>query len=214
VSRPPEGEPFLAWFRDLGCWLTDVAEAPVNRLAERERSRAVDAGVRALADRLRDERPARIIVVLRRIAPAVRAAARLAGLDDGAIDVLPFPVRQWRPVFVRQLGGIVEDVLGARQSTGSASGHAAGTSGAHAVAESTPEYRSPRLHDVMAEVLRRHANAWMKASAIAGEIAAEDLWRRPSDGEPPPASQVGARARQDPGVFQVSDLGIRLRDRG
>jgi predicted transcriptional regulator len=213
VSHPPEGQAFLAWFRDSGCWLTDIAETPVNWLAEPEWSQVVDDGVRTLADLLRDARPMRVIVVFRRVAPAVRKAARLAGLDDRTIDVLPFPIRQWRAVFVRQLAGIIEDVLGARRPDTPASGHAAEASSAHALAERTTEYGSRLLHDAMVDVLRRHGNAWMTATEIAREIAADDLWRRPTDGDHPPASQVRARARQYADVFQVTDLGIRLRDR-
>jgi predicted nucleotidyltransferase len=65
----------------------------------------------------------------------------------------------------------------------------------------------------MADVLRGHGNAWMRASAVAREIADSDLWRRPSDGRHPTASQISARARagQYAGLFQTSDLGIRLR---
>jgi len=74
-------------------------------------------------------------------------------------------------------------------------------------------YDTPGLHSVMADVLRGHGNAWMKASAIAHEIADADLWRRPSDGRHPPASQISARSRAGryAALFQTSDLGIRLR---
>lgn len=207
---PPEGDAFLAWFRELGCWLVDLADQPVNRSAAGDRVRAVDAGVPSLATTIRQTDPTRIVVVLRRIAPAVRRAARFAGFDDRAIDVLPFPVRQWRPVFVDQLAGIAADVLDLRAG----SSRAIGDPGAgEAVAESKAEYGSKLLHEVIAEILRRHDNAWMKATAIAREIADGDLWRRPSDGAHPPPSQVSARARSRSyaGLFQVGDLGIRLR---
>jgi hypothetical protein len=210
VASPPEGEAFLAWFRDLGCWLVDLADHPVNREPEARRVSAAEAGVGALSGILRDTRPERVIVVLRRIAPAVRRAARDAGLDDGAIDVLPFPTRQWRPVYVDQLAGIVAQALGRTPGRSEAPPGRAPAAG-HAVAEDRAGYGAPTLHEVVADVLRRNGNPWLKASAIAREIAAGDLWRRPGDGGHPSGSQVSARARRYPDLFQTSDVGIRLR---
>ena len=80
-----------------------------------------------------------------------------------------------------------------------------------AVAESAGNYGTPGLHEVMAAVLRRNDNAWLKAARMAAEIERSDLWRRPSDGGNPPARQISAGARRYPHLFQVSDLGIRLR---
>ncbi len=211
IARPPEGAAFLSWFRDLGCWLVDLADRPANRSAPTERAGAVDAGVPALARTLRELRPERVLVVLRRIAPAVRAAAREADFDEQAIDVLPFPTRQWRPAYVRQLAGIVGAILGRASTATDAPGRRPAPGRRRAIAEATVDYGAPHLHDVMAEVLRGHLDAWVKASAIAREIAEADLWRRPSDGRHPAGSQISARARQYPGLFQTSDLGIRLR---
>lgn len=207
VADPPEGEAFLTWFQELGCWLVDLADRPVNRSAAAERTRAVDAGIPALARTIRELQPARILVVLRRIAPAVRRAARVAGFDDRAIDVLPFPTRQWRPVYVDQLAGMLPEVLGSETPS------SAPWPQRRAIAEQASDYGSPGLHTVIASVLRGHGNAWMKSSAIAREIADADLWRRPSDGRHPPPSQISARARARPyaDLFQTSDLGIRLR---
>jgi len=213
VADPPEREAFLAWFQELGCCLVDLADHPVDRSAAAERTRAVDAGIPALARTIREVQPARVIVVLRRIAPAVRRAARDVEFDDRAIDVLPFPTRQWRPVYVDQLAGILSHVLGSAAASSAPQPHAAPPSRHRAIAERPAEYGRPGLHSVMAEVLRGHGNAWMKASAIAREIADADLWRRPGDGRHPPASQISARARAGhyADLFQTSDLGIRLR---
>ena len=65
---------------------------------------------------MQQSRPERVVVVLRRIAPAVRAAAQPAGVVEDAIDVLPFPTRQWRPVYIEQLTGMVNEVLGGSAS--------------------------------------------------------------------------------------------------
>ena len=214
VADPPEREGFLAWFQELGCWLVDLADHPVDRSAAAERTRAVDAGMSALARTIREVQPARVLVVLRRIAPAVRSAARAADFDDRAIDVLPFPTRQWRPVYVDQLAGILSDVLGSRAASSAMQSQiAAAAPPRHAIAEGLAQYGTPGLHSVMAEILRGQGKAWMNASAIAREIADGDLWRRPSDGRHPTASQISARARARPyaELFQTSDLGIRLR---
>ena len=214
VADPPEGGAFLDWFQKLGCWLVDLADHPVDRSTATERTRAVDGGVPALAELIREAQPARVIVVLRRIAPAVRRAARVAAFDDRGIDVLPFPTRQWRPVYVDQLAGILGEVLGSGGASNVPQPYVVAPPRDRAIAEVVAGYGTPGLHNVMADVLRGHGNAWMRASAIAREIADADLWRRPGDGRHPPASQISARARarSSADLFQTSDLGIRLRD--
>jgi hypothetical protein len=214
VSDPPEGEAFLAWFQELGCWLVDLADRPVNRSTAGERTRAVDAGVDALAQTIQEVKPARILVVLRRIAPAVRRAARIAGFDERAIDVLPFPTRQWRPIYVGQLAGIVASLLGNGANVRSTLGSPRKARPIRRTAERPAGYGTELLHEVIARVLRTHKNAWMKSSAIAREIADLDMWRRPSDGQHPRASQISARTRTRAYAdqFQTSDLGIRLRN--
>lgn len=213
MANPPEGEAFLAWFRDLGCWLVDLADRPVNRSPRRERTEAIDGGINALAETIRELQPERVLVVLRRIAPAVRRAARIAGYDDHAIDVLPFPVRQWRPVYVDQLAGVVAAVLGSRDGSEAPLRASPTLARGQAIAETSANYGSPGLHSVMTEILLARGNPWLKASELAREIADADLWRRPSDGRHPAASQISARARNRSFVdlFQTSDLGIRLR---
>ena len=53
----PDGASFLPWFRDRGCWLVDIAGAPVNQLSDTARREAVEAGVPALATILRTATP-------------------------------------------------------------------------------------------------------------------------------------------------------------
>lgn len=211
VLTPPDGTAFLKWFEELGCWLVDIAEHPVNRLSVREREAAVRQGITQLAGILRETDPDRVVILVRQIAPDVRRAAALAGLDDRTIDVLPFPIRQWRSTFVEQLAGIMRH-LDARSGPSTLPSVAGASLEARtATREAVEPYGSATLHDVVAQVLREHGDAWVKASQIAREIAERDLWRRPKDGAHPRGSQVGARARQYPSLFQSSDLGIRLR---
>jgi hypothetical protein len=98
----PTGPRFLRWFQDQGCWLVDLADRPINRLARAERTGAVQSGAEGLSDLIREEKPERIVVVKASIASAVRQAASLAHFE-GTIVELPFPVRQWRAVYIREL---------------------------------------------------------------------------------------------------------------
>ena len=211
LPTPPDGSAFLEWFRELGCWLVDIAERPVHRLPAGEREATVKDGVTRLAGTLREAHPERVIVLIRRIAPDVRRAAALAGLDERSIDVLPFPVRQWRSTYVKQLAAILRQIgdMSGLSTLSSVAG--ASLEVGSATREAVEPYGSATLHEVVVQVLREHGGGWLKASQIAREIGERDLWRRPSDGAHPRGSQVSARARQYPSLFQSSDLGIRLR---
>jgi hypothetical protein len=112
AARPPASISFLDWFRDLGCWLVDLADRPFDDIPTAQHAAEGDAAIARLATTMQQSRPERVVVVLRRIAPAVRAAAQLVGVVEDAIDVLPFPTRQWRPVYIEQLTGVVNEVLG------------------------------------------------------------------------------------------------------
>lgn len=109
-SSVPDGDAFLAYFSDVGCWLVDLAERPVNRMRGRPRRDAVEAGVAALAELIRETRPERIVAVKASVEPALRQAAQKAGFD-GQISVLPFPVRQWRRPYIRQLSELLAQTL-------------------------------------------------------------------------------------------------------
>lgn len=98
----PSGEAFLQFFANQGAWLVDVADRPVNRLPASERRRQIEAGISRLADLIRTESPRAVVAVKRDIADAVRQAVEMAG-SAAPVIVLPFPVRQWAPVYVREL---------------------------------------------------------------------------------------------------------------
>jgi len=98
----PSGEAFLPFFRDQGAWLVDLADKPVNRLSVADRHQAVEEGIPRLAQVIGSEHPERIVVVKRDIADAVRRALAMTDVD-ASILVLPFPVRQWAPVYRRDL---------------------------------------------------------------------------------------------------------------
>jgi predicted HTH domain antitoxin len=98
----PPGAAFLHDFRARGAWLVDIANRPVNHLEAGERARAVAAGVDRLSDVIAETKPDRIFVVKASIARDVRKAAGKAG-HTGEIVELPFPVRQWRTAYSREL---------------------------------------------------------------------------------------------------------------
>ena len=107
-DQVPGGQQFLGWFRDHGYWLVDLADRPVNRLSDADRLQEVQAGVDQLAKVIRDVDPERLIVIKASIAGAIRQAAGAAGFV-GPITELPFPVRQWRAVYERDLAQVVAD---------------------------------------------------------------------------------------------------------
>jgi hypothetical protein len=104
----PQGEAFLRYFRDHGCWLVDLADAPVNQLGKTERRAAVERGIARLADVISEASPSRVIAVKRDIAGPVRRAQALAGVE-AELTVLPFPVRQWATHYVEGLVGVLAD---------------------------------------------------------------------------------------------------------
>lgn len=98
----PSGPAFLHYFRAQGAFLVDLADRPVNQLAGPERASVVAAGIDRLGSVISATRPERIFVIKSSIETPVRNAAEAVSFD-GAIVVLPFPVRQWRAAFVRKL---------------------------------------------------------------------------------------------------------------
>jgi hypothetical protein len=97
-----DGPRFLRDFQDRGCWLVDLVDQPVNRLGDKERQALVSDGVAGLAQIIADVQPEHVIAVKATIDDEVRAAMKVAGIEVDLL-ALPFPVRQWRAVYVRKL---------------------------------------------------------------------------------------------------------------
>jgi hypothetical protein len=106
----PDGDGFLGYFAAAGCWLVDLAERPVNRMRGQERRAEVEAGVDRLAGIIQSAQVEHIVVVKASIESAVGEAVRRAGLASEAVTVLPFPVRQWRRAYIRELAAFLEGV--------------------------------------------------------------------------------------------------------
>ncbi len=97
-----DGPRFLREFQDRGAWLVDLIDRPVNRLADDEREDLASRGVAALAQTIGEEDPLHLVAVKATIDDEVRSAADVAG-SSADLLALPFPVRQWRTVYVREL---------------------------------------------------------------------------------------------------------------
>jgi hypothetical protein len=98
----PDGEAFLRYFADRGCWLVDLADRPVNQLPDAERREAVAGGVKALAATIGETQPQHVLTVKRDIAAEVAEAIALAE-SHADLTALPFPVRQWTRQYEAEL---------------------------------------------------------------------------------------------------------------
>jgi hypothetical protein len=95
---------FLESFRDLGCYLVDLCERPVDRLPPKARRKVRRAGELHLTKILRTLRPQIAIVVIRSIARNVQRSKGQANWSGRHIE-LPYPGR-WihhRNAFIRRL---------------------------------------------------------------------------------------------------------------
>ncbi len=194
----PDGTAFLRWFRDHGFWLCDLADRSVNRKRGRPRKLEVNAGVAGLAAVITDAQPDFVVSVKTSIEPEVRQAAERAGFAGGRIVVLPFPLYQWRDVYVRELARF----LGWRRtkSPGRRARQRSSTSdGTHLT-----------LHEAMEAVLRTRDGGPVPARELANEIAACNFYAR-QDGGRADHQQILARARKYPHLFAVERFGVRLR---
>lgn len=52
---------------------------------------------------------------------------------------------------------------------------------------------------------------WMSTDDVADVIAERNLWRRPSEGDQPDASQIGWRIRKNPIKFEIDGKQVRSR---
>ncbi len=194
----PEGRDFLHWFKEKGFWLYDLAGRPVNRQRGRPRKLAVSAGVAKLAELIADTEPDFVIAVKTSIEADLRQAADRASIRGNRILILPFPLYQWREVYVRELARFFGHKTRSQRSSDAGDG-----SGALVASRST-------LHEAMLDVLRDLGPGPVPAREIANEIAARGLYLR-RDGGRVDYQQILARASKYPRLFAVEQSGIRLR---
>lgn len=195
----PEGRAFLRWFKARSFWLYDLAGQPVNRKRGRPRKLAVSAGVSALAELIEEVEPDFVVAVKRSIEADVRQAAERAAFEGNRVVVLPFPLYQWRDVYVRELARFFGHGR-RRRPKASASPQAddVATSGGRP------------LHEAMIVVLNDAGLGPFSARELANEVAARKLYVR-HDGGRADYQQILARARRYPQIFAVDRSGVRLR---
>lgn len=195
----PEGRDFLRWFKAHDFWLYDLVDQPVNRNRGRPRKLAVSAGMSKLAEVIQEAEPDFVVAVKTSIEADVRQAAERAGFPGNRIVVLPFPLYQWREVFVRELARF----LGHRRAK-------SGGSKAPRRPANVDGISSRMLHEAMAKVLEGAGGGPQPARELANEIATQELYFR-QDGGRADYQQVLARARKYPRLFEVDRTGVRLR---
>jgi hypothetical protein len=110
-SSVPTGVAFLKFFASKGCWLVDLADAPVNDLAAVDRKAAVDAGIPRLAELIAETKPKNVVVIKSDIVKPVEQAIGLAGAKKLTLLTLRYPLRQWRGVYIKELGEWLKEIL-------------------------------------------------------------------------------------------------------
>jgi hypothetical protein len=195
----PEGTAFLERFESMGFWLYDVSGEPVNRLRGRPRHTAVSAGVAALGQLIADAEPDFVVAVKASLEGVVRQATTIAGFPGNRVRILPFPLYQWREEYLNELSRF----LGRKDEVASSRIPAISTG-------VKPEDAPITLHKAMERVLRSAPNRRMTARQLANEVGRLGLYQR-RDGAHAPYSQILARARKYPRLFDVDRDGVGLR---
>lgn len=103
----PAGEAFLEFLRDHGVWLYDLADQPVDRMRGRPRRAAVQERIGELVNLLRETRPAMVIAIKKDLGATVRSALKESEISVERLQVLPFPLYQWRTQYVHGLASLV-----------------------------------------------------------------------------------------------------------
>lgn len=94
---------FLECFKRLGCWLADLCPIPANHLKKPQRKHEHERYEPMLSAELSELKPRALTVVMKTVAPCIRRAAAMAGLEDASFDVLPFPAQGHQPQYVKGL---------------------------------------------------------------------------------------------------------------
>ena len=189
-SSVPQGEEFLWFFRDQGCWMLHAVPEP-SRGPGRPRRVWVRTVVRSLVEAFHETDPDRIVSVKLRLRPRVEDAARMVGLERRVV-ALPTPRALWDAEFIDLLRGD----LGLTQ------------------ADTAREEAGDPVLSLLAAVrstLLDHSNKRQRARDLAQLV---DSAGRFSGPPPLRKAQVSAVVRAHPDLFDVNSAGIRLRDGG
>lgn len=84
-------EDFLAFFKEMGCYLDDLCLEPVNDKSDADRELLRSEGIQPLADRIQRMHPEVVICVMKGISAAVRMAVCASGVPGIRFEETPFP---------------------------------------------------------------------------------------------------------------------------
>lgn len=102
-----------AAFQNMGCWLYDVCDVPVNNLGSRERKARILEGMQVLKQALHELNPKFVVVVKkgdfgRLVYPCVLASGYIDRLTSW---LLPFPLYQYREQYVQELSSTLKKTI-------------------------------------------------------------------------------------------------------
>jgi hypothetical protein len=189
----PAGTAFLEIFAEMGFWLYDMVEEPVNRKRGRPRRHAVSAGVTELKLLIEELEPDFVVAVKTSLEGPVRQAAQLAGFPASRLRILPFPLYQWREEYVQELAKF----LGHKRPS-------------PPEVDPLPQPERLTLHEAMEVVLHGRGGGPMPARQLANEIAERGLYQR-LDGGRADYQQLLSRAKKYTEQFSVGQSGIALK---
>lgn len=188
----PQGEDFLSFFRDQGCWLYHVAPEG-TRGPGRPRAEWVRPTVLSLAAVLLETDPDQIVGVKAKLKPRILEAARRAGMQD-RVTVVATPRMLWDAQFCARF----RQMLPAQVASGN-NGSEDGPDG-------------PDLVDAILHALLDRSNKRQRARDLVRFIEAHPDW--PSGRRPLRKTQVSALIRSRRDLFDVNSAGVRLQDGG
>ena len=114
-GRCGEGEQFLEFFKEQGCYLDDLCLDSINHLDEKMKKQMWRQGVAPLAERIRrmEPKPLRCIVVVKRIEWSVRSALQQAEASMIPLSSITFPNPQYglHKKYVRELIHILRELI-------------------------------------------------------------------------------------------------------
>ena len=103
---------FLDEFKNLGCWLYDVCDCPVNHCTKTERKKAINDGIDALRNTIQKLNPEFIIVVKKGyFGKRVMQEICNVGYNDSHSFNLPFPSFGHQREYIDQLADVLKKIL-------------------------------------------------------------------------------------------------------
>ena len=101
---------FLERFRDLGCYLVDLCERPINYLPSKDQREARNAGVEILTDKLVGLSPCAVISTPRRVCKHIEKALAAASMQHVYFRSIPFPAFGHQRKYVAELSAILSEL--------------------------------------------------------------------------------------------------------